>query len=108
VAAAIGAGAAWTTNEFTENATMAFVEVEPDMVWRVAKESLERRSLDQIEVREEDRALRANIDGAAVTVQVRRYDANQTRIAVSARKWGFYDADEANTIITLIKRNLDR
>ena len=100
-------GAAWTTHEFTNNATLAFLEEEPDTVWRVAKESLERRSLDRVEIDEEARALRANIDGATVTVQVRRYDATQTRLAVSAKKWGFYDADEANTIITLIKRNLD-
>ena len=54
------------------------------------------------------KSLSARMDGATVTVQVRRYDATQTRLAVSAKKWGFYDADEANTIITLIKRNLDR
>lgn len=108
VAAAIGAGAVWTTNEFTENATLAFLEEEPEVVWRVARESVQRRSLDPIEVREGELALRANVDGATVTVQVRRYDATQTRLAVSAKKWGFYDADEANTIITLIKRNLDR
>ena len=53
-------------------------------------------------------ALRANVDGASVTVQVTRYDATQTKLAVSAKKWGFYDADEANTIITLIKKEVDR
>ena len=43
-----------------------------------------------------------------VTVQVTRYDTNQIKLAVSAKKWGFYDADQANTIITLIKKEIDR
>lgn len=108
VAAAIGVGAALTVQEFTDNATLAFLEDDPDMVWQVTRDTLESRSLDPLEVDEEARALRANIDGAVVTAQVRRFDVGQTRLAITAKKWGFYDADEANTVITLIKRNLAR
>jgi hypothetical protein len=106
--AAVGVGAAFVTQEFSDNATLAFLHEEPDTVWEQVKQTLGRRSLDKIDADDEQRALRANIGGATVTVQVRRFDATQTRLAVSAKKWGFYDADEANTIITLIKKDLSR
>jgi outer membrane murein-binding lipoprotein Lpp len=108
VAAAIGVGAALTAQEFMDNATLAFLEEDTDEVWKAAREALERASLDPLDVDEEARGVRANIDGATVTVHVRRFDTSQTRLAVTARKWGFYDADEASRIITLIKRELAR
>ncbi len=106
--AAVGAGAALTTQEFMDNATLAFLKEDPEVVWRVTRETIERRSLDEVQVDEEAHTLRANIEGATVTAQVQRFDASQTRLAISAKKWGLYDADQANTIITLIKRNLER
>ncbi len=106
--AAVGAGAVLTTQEFTDNATLAFLEEDPGVVWAQVKKTMARRSLDSTEVDEEKQLLRANIDGATVTVQVRAYDSAETRLAVTAKKWGFYDADEANTIITLLKKDLAR
>lgn len=108
VAAAVGAGTALVTQEFTQNATLAFLEEQPDVVWSQAKATVERLTLDPMDVDEERRALRANIDGATVTVHARAFDAEQTRLAVTAKKWGFYDAEEANTVITRIKRDLKR
>ena len=108
VAAAIGVGAALTAQELMDNATLAFLEEEPDVVWKATREALERASLDPLEIDEDARGVRANIDGARVTAHVRRFDEKQTRLAVTAKKWGFYDADEASRIITLIKRQLER
>ncbi|MDA1265265.1 MAG: hypothetical protein O2816_09335 [Planctomycetota bacterium] len=108
VVAAAGVAGALVTNEFTSNASLAFLEEDLDHVWNTAKETMQRRSLDAVQIDEQTRALRANVDGATVTVQVARYDGTQIRLAVSAKKWGFYDADQANTIITLIKKEIDR
>lgn len=106
--AALSAGVVIGSQEFTENASLAFLEETPEDVWSACKQTLERRSLDEIEIDEAEMALRANIDGSVVTAQVTRFDATQSKLAITARKWGFYDSDEANAVISLIKKELAR
>lgn len=106
--AAIGVSAALVSQEFMDNATLAFIEEDVEEVWRVTRETVERRAPDPIKVNEESRSLRANLEGAIVTAEVRMYGMEHTRLAITAKKWGLYDADEANRVITLIKRNLAR
>lgn len=106
--AALGVSAALVSQEFMDNATLAFIDDDVDEVWRVTRETIQRSALDPIEVDEDSRSLRANLEGSIVTAEVRMYGMDHTRLAITAKKWGLYNADEANRVITLIKRNLAR
>lgn len=108
VAAAVSLTTVVAGQEFIENSTVAFMKVDRDTVWNQTKASLSRLSLDEVEIDEEARAARCNIDGAVVTAHVETSGVNQTKLAVGARKWAFYDESVATMVVERIKTDLGR
>ena len=108
VTAAVGLTAAVASQDFIEHSTIAYVKHPSERVWEQAKRTLERLSLDPLEVDEEVRAARCNIDGARVTVHVETSGVNETKIAVGARKWGFTNEAAANDVLERIKDEVQR
>ena len=108
VVATVGLTTAVASQEFVDNATVAFLKEDHHVVWDQAKRTLAYLSLDPIEVEEAERAARANVDGAKVTLHVEIFDVNETKLSVGARKWGFYDNDAAEAVLERIKDDLDR
>ena len=106
VVAAVGVTAVVASQEFMDNSTIAYVKVDEDMAWEQTKATMQRLSLDEIEIDENARAAQANIDGARVTAHVQTSGVNQAKIAVGARKWTLYDEDIARSVLERIKEGL--
>jgi hypothetical protein len=109
VVAAVGITAVAVSQEFVDNAQVAYMREDHQVVWEQAKATLTRLSgSGTLELDEPTQAARCNVDGAQVTVVVEIHDVGQTKLAATARKWGFYDEEAANAVITEIKHDLDR
>lgn len=108
VVAAVGLTAAVVSHEFTNNAQLAFMQEDHRIVWAQVKLTLNDLAPEPVEIDDELQAARCTIDSAAVTVYVEIFDVGETKLSVTARKWGFYDSDTASSIITRIKRDLGR
>lgn len=108
VAAAVGLTTVVAGQEFVENSTVAFMKTDAASVWNQTKVSLSRLSLDEVEIDDAIRAARCNIDGAIVTAHVETSGVNQTKLAVGARKWAFYDEEVATMVIERIKADMGR
>ncbi len=105
VAAAAVTGVA-VSQEFVDNANSAYLEADAPEVWIATKAVLTRLSLKPIETDEALTAAGANINGARVTVRVETFDHGQTKLAVGAKKYGFYQSDLADDILNRIRREL--
>lgn len=108
VVAAVGVTAVVVSQEFLDNAQVAFMEEDYEVVWEQTKRTLQRMASDPVEIDEELQAATVDIEGSHVTAHVEIYDVGETKLSVSAKKWSFYDAARANQVITQIKRDLDR
>ena len=106
--AAVGLTTAVASQEFIDHSTVAYVKEEHHVVWDQTKRTLERLSLDPVEVEEDARAARCNIEGARVIVHVEISGVNETKIAVGARKWGFNAQEDATRVLERIKTDLGR
>lgn len=92
-------GAAIVVNdEFADNAQVAIVKEDVAYVWASVKSSMTHMTRDLLEVDEDVRAVRTYVDGARVTVQVERYDVNETRIRTAAKKVVVYSDDVARMV----------
>ncbi|MEE8467420.1 MAG: hypothetical protein V3T22_03135, partial [Planctomycetota bacterium] len=108
VVAAVGLTVAVVSHEFTNNAQLAFMREDHRVVWEQVKLTLDDLAPEPVEIDDELQAARCTIDSAAVTVYVEIFDVGETKLSVTARKWGVYDSDSASSIITRIKRDLGR
>ena len=108
VVAAVGLTAAVISQEFTKNAQLAFMQEDHRVVWEQVKLTLNELAPEPVQIDDEIQAARCSINGAAVTVYVEIFDVGETKLSVTARKWGFYNAATAKSIITRIKRDLGR
>jgi len=108
VTATVGLTAAVASQDFIEHSAVAYVKHPSEQVWEQAKATLGRLSLDPLELDEELRAARCNIDGARVTVHVETSGVNESKIAVGARKWGFTNEGAANDVLERIKDEVAR
>lgn len=108
VVAAVGLTAAVVSHEFTNNAQLAFMQEDHRVVWEQVKLTLNDMAPEPVEIDDEIQAARCVINSAAVTVYVEIFDVGETKLSVTARKWGFYNEDVASKIITRIKRDLGR
>jgi len=108
VVAAVGLTAAVVSNEFTHNAELAFMHEDHRVVWDQVKRTLNEMAPEPVEIDDELQAARCVIKSAAVTVYVEIFDVGETKLSVTARKYGFYNSKSAKSIITRIKRDLGR
>ena len=108
VVAAVGLTTAVISHEFTNNAQLAFMREDHRVVWEQVKLTLDDLAPEPVEIDDELQAARCTINSAAVTVYVEIFDVGETKLSVTAHKYGFYNSDSASSIITRIKRDLGR
>ncbi|MCB9915448.1 MAG: hypothetical protein H6828_09915 [Planctomycetes bacterium] len=101
----VGAGVVISQDMMDNNTYVAQVRESVDVTWAVAKASLSQQASDPIDVDEDLRTAVGMVDDATVTVSVEAFDLDQTRLAVSARKFGVANGEIAEMVFDRI---LDR
>lgn len=104
----IGAGVVISQDMMDNNTYVAQVREDVDIAWAVAKSSLSQQASKPIEVDEDLRTATATVDDAIVTVSTEAYDLKQTRLAVSARKFGVANGEIAELVFNRILDELAR
>ena len=86
------------------------LDMDVSKVWPVVKTTLSDTSLYTIEIDDEVRSAKANIDGASVTVSCEAYDLDKTVMKTRASKFAgtFNDPDMAKTIQERIILRLEK
>ncbi len=101
-------GAAIVVNdEFADNAQVAIIKQDARYVWASVKSTMTHMTTDLLEVDEDLRALQTFVEGAQVTIQVERYDVNETRIRTAAKKLLVYNDEIARMVQERIVADLD-
>jgi len=103
----VSTAAVMLSQEFTQNARVAYIQEEADMVWLNVKSSLSHMSLDPINVDNDLRAAQAWVDGAQVTVHVETYEVGETQLSVAAKKLGLYNGQVADDVLLRLRRDMD-
>lgn len=109
VAAALGIGAGVIiSQEMLDNESYVVrLHEDVDRVWSVTKQTLSNTSTELIEVLEEMRTVKANVDGAKVTASVEAYDIDVTLLRVSATRYGVANGELAELMTRKILRQLE-
>jgi hypothetical protein len=103
----VSTAAIMLSQEFTQNARVAFIPEESDMVWLSVKSSMSHMSLEPIHVDNDLRAAQASIDGAQITVHVETYEVGETQLSVAAKKLGLYNGKVADDVLMRLRRDMD-
>lgn len=90
------------------NSYVSQLNQDVSVVWPTVKVFLAEQSLELIEVDEPARIAKAKIDGASVVVGVEAWDLDQTRMRVSAKRYGVNNGDMARLIMERIHRRLEQ
>ena len=105
----VGAAAGLVISEQMLDNESYVIQLQEDVerVWKVSKRSMSSASTELIEVEEDTRTIRAQIDGGKVTVSVEAYDLDRTMLRVAAVKYGVTNGELANTVQRRIVRDLE-
>ena len=103
---AAGAGLVISQELLDNNTYVSHVQQDVSIVWPEVKTFLSDSSLDLVEIDEELRVAKAQIDGAMVTVSVEAFDIDYSVLKVSAKKYGVSDGKLAGVIMERIHRRL--
>lgn len=109
LAAALGLGAGLIiSQEVLDNSTYVVrLNEDVDRVWSMTKLTLSDTSTELIEVQDEMRTAKANVDGAKVTASVEAYDIDVTLLKVSATKFGVSNGELAELMTRKILSRLE-
>lgn len=98
-----GAGAGYLiSQEVTGDTHQAQVLEDVDTVWAQSQETVARHAEDGVETTDYPRRIEADIDGAAVEVEVQAYDLNRTIIKVKAKRYLARDSELAAWLLNEI------
>jgi len=96
------------SQEFIDNARVAYLQEESEMVWLNVRSSLSHMSLEPIHVDNDLRAAKANIDGAQVTVHVETFDVGESQLSVAAKKLGLYNGQVAEDVLSRLRNDIEQ
>jgi hypothetical protein len=102
----VGAGVVISQDMMDNNSYVAQLKEDVDVSWAVAKSSLSHQSSKPIDVDEDLRVATATVDDAKVTVSIEAYDLNQTRLTVSAKKYGVANGEIAEMVFNRILKQI--
>ncbi|MEM9800115.1 MAG: hypothetical protein AAGA20_07295 [Planctomycetota bacterium] len=105
--AAVVGTAIIVNDEFVDNAQTTIVPYDVDYVWASSKSTLSHMTSDLLDVDEDLHTVETYVDGAQVLLQVERYDVEQTRIRVAARRYLVYSDEVAAGVRDGIVRDLN-
>ncbi len=98
LAAGVVGGVVLSQELMDNNTYVSHLNSESRDVWATVKTCLADWSLEVIEVDENARIAKADIDGSKVTVAVEAYDADKCVMKVSARKFGVSNGEMAQIV----------
>lgn len=109
-AAAVGVGVGLIVSQdvLDNNTYVTQLNKEVGHTWQTVKMTLSDESPQVIELDENLRVCRANINGSQVTVAVESYDHDTSIMRVSARRYGLNDGETARQVQESILIRLDR
>lgn len=102
----VGAGVVISQDMMDNNSYVAQLKEDVNVAWAVAKSSLSHQASKPIDVDEDLRVATATIDDAKVTVSIEAYDLNQTRLTVSAKKYGVANGEIAEMVFNRILKQI--
>lgn len=108
VAAAAGAGVVVGNVMMEDNTYISHLQTDAQRTWAQTKATLSRKSSKPIEVDENRRTAKADLEGTLVTASVETFDLNVSVLKVSARKYGFPDNDIAKIVMDRITEDLNK
>lgn len=106
LAAAVGVATIVVAEEHIDNSTHIIVPRTVDLTWATAKSTMSQMSTEPLEVDDSLRALVAEYDNSQVVIEVKRRSLQSAELIVSARKYGFHNADIVELVVARIERNL--
>jgi hypothetical protein len=102
----VGAGVVISQDMMDNNSYVAQLKEDVNVAWAVTKSSLSHQASKPIDVDEDLRVATATIDDAKVTVSIEAYDLNQTRLTVSAKKYGVANGEIAEMVFNRILKQI--
>jgi hypothetical protein len=96
------------TDEFKDNALTADVQVEDELVWTSVKSSMSNMTDALLHVDEDHRALQTRVDNSVVTVHVKQWSVDETRVYVESKKYMVNNPEVAELVMDRLIRDLSR
>lgn len=96
------------TDEFKDSALTADVQVETELVWTSVKSSMSNMTDALLHVDEDHRALQTRVDNSVVTVHVKQWSVDETRVYVESKKYMMESPEIAELVMDRLIRDLSR
>ncbi len=103
----LGAGVVVSQEVLANQTYVAHLDTDADTAWTIAKSSLAHQADGPIDIDEDLRVARGEVDDAKVTVSVEVFDLDRSVLKVSARKYGVVNGEVAQMVMERIVRRLE-
>lgn len=103
----LGAGVVVSQEVLANQTYVAHLDTDAETAWTVAKSSLAHQADGPIDIDEDLRVAKGEVDDARVTVSVEVFDLDRSVLKVSAKKYGIVNGEIAQMVMERIVRRLE-